>query len=790
MNRMTIRTKIVITFICLVAAAQSDLLSQQYIWPTDASRALTSSFAEYRPGRFHAAIDIKTWGQMGYKVFAVRPGYVSRIRVSPYGYGKAIYLSLDTGETVVYGHLQRFNDAIEKYVRAEQEKRGQYSIQLFPNANRFPVQQGDLLGYTGQTGVGYPHLHFEIRDQYNRPINPLLRGYKVADTRAPVISKIAITPLDAFSTVQGDWKPLVLRPVRVKGSHYRLPKTIRVSGRVGFELSAYDQMNGITNKFGIYATRLFIDNRMVFSARYDRFSYYENNQSNLDRDFRLYVQGRGLFYKLFRDVGNRLSFYLKDDPYYGVVDFNPNRGDGPLASAPQRQRDGILSMGKGYHKLRIETEDFWGNLSVVTGTLYAGQKKQLALALPFNDGEEGNIPRVEITNVDDDFDLVSVYLSTDTGRTWKLIMNRKADEADLSSREKGGSPTLPLPAIQNSQNVCLKVVAKDSNGFTSYPAYAFIDQWSRKEGAKSVNFEVSPEFYDTYIRLQFQTSQTCSNMPTVMGRTHNGGEKKIDLVQADPRTFIGAWPLQPADPGPLTLKITATNARGEEYMQQILLPFVTVRKGERKSVRTDDGLCVIDFSPNSLFRDIFVRTKVVDSLPKNDYDIVGKLYRIDPADVPLDKGATIALQYPADDTLASKLAIYYKVRKNGWRFLANRFRDGYISGQVKSFGTYCLIRDVQPPLIYSLSPAQGARLTSANPMLKARFEDKLSGISGEENMLLKLDGRKVIAEYDPEENLLFYKVTKPLAKGKHTLQLTVIDRCGNKAERAHTFWVD
>ncbi|UCE08247.1 MAG: M23 family peptidase, partial [bacterium] len=79
--------------------------AQDYLWPTDASQYLTSSFAEYRPGHFHAGIDIKTWGRIGHKVFAIRDGYIMRIGVSPFGYGKVLYQKLDTGVIAVYAHL-------------------------------------------------------------------------------------------------------------------------------------------------------------------------------------------------------------------------------------------------------------------------------------------------------------------------------------------------------------------------------------------------------------------------------------------------------------------------------------------------------------------------------------------------------------------------------------------------------------------------------------------------------------------------------------------------------------
>ena len=160
----------------------SGLNAQDYIWPTDASELLTSSFAESRSGRFHAGIDVKTWGRTGYKIFAIRDGYISRIRVSPFGYGRALYLTLDTGEIVVYGHMEKFRDDIEAYVKEQQKARNNYEIQLYPKSTQFPVKQGDVLGLTGDSGVGYPHLHFEMRDASSNPINPLNRGYKVFDT--------------------------------------------------------------------------------------------------------------------------------------------------------------------------------------------------------------------------------------------------------------------------------------------------------------------------------------------------------------------------------------------------------------------------------------------------------------------------------------------------------------------------------------------------------------------------------------------------------------------------------
>ena len=146
MNLNTIWPKLILLFL------PACLLAQNYLWPTNASNYLTSSFCEYRPGHYHAAIDIKTWNTEGYRIFAIEEGKVEKIRVSPFGYGKVLYLKLDDGRTVIYAHLQRFNDKLEQLVRAQQLKNKRYSVTCKP-AN-FRVTRGEILGYTGQTGIG------------------------------------------------------------------------------------------------------------------------------------------------------------------------------------------------------------------------------------------------------------------------------------------------------------------------------------------------------------------------------------------------------------------------------------------------------------------------------------------------------------------------------------------------------------------------------------------------------------------------------------------------------------
>src|SRR6056297_1342496 len=98
--------------------------------PLEIPLFLSGNFAELRRNHFHSGIDIKTQGVEGQRVVAAAEGYVSRIRISAYGYGKALYLDHPNGLTTVYAHLQRLSPRIEEVARAAQSEEKSYEIDL------------------------------------------------------------------------------------------------------------------------------------------------------------------------------------------------------------------------------------------------------------------------------------------------------------------------------------------------------------------------------------------------------------------------------------------------------------------------------------------------------------------------------------------------------------------------------------------------------------------------------------------------------------------------------------
>ncbi len=390
----------------------------------------------------------------------------------------------------------------------------------------------------------------------------------------------------------------------------------------------------------------------------------------------------------------------------------------------------------------------------------------------------------------------SLAVSLNHGQSWQPILNlsNKLPVDSNASPVNGNSNSFIFPLSKaNHANApfYLKAQAQDSNGIPSFPAFALVNG-IESSAEEEQAYKVESEYYDNYIRLEIIAPRGLLAPPQVTGWHENGVAEPVQIIPSLPGRFYGSWPLSGKESGPIPLEIIAGSDSGGNVIQKEWLRFTAVTKNKNRRVRTEDDLCYVDFSANTLFRDMFVRTRVIQPESSAPYDLVSKVYEIEPIDVPLRSNATISIKYPAGDTLAEKIAVFYRNGGNGWAFLGNSLSvaNGTVSGRASSFGAYALIRDTDPPTIHFLYPSSGTHLATALPTLKANFNDRLSGIGGDENMEILLDGRKVIAEYDPEQNSLFYNVRKPLAKGRHLVDFRVWDRCGNKSSRSNTFWID
>jgi len=300
-------------FIFLLAFTVSN--SQNvYDFPVDIPVKLSGSFAELRSNHFHAGVDIKTKGKEGYKIYAIDSGYVSRIQVSPSGYGKALYITHSNGKTSVYAHLKRFSDKIERIVKSIQYKNKSYSIKKFPKKNEILIDSRELIGLSGNTGSSSgPHLHYEIRDNKNRPENPLkFKKTRVLDTIAPNLDDLFYKRLSLNTktlSIEDNYKPFKKIKIKEISQNIYISDTLSINGLIGFGIQSEDKMNNSSNIYGLNKIITLLNNKPIFELRFDKFTFKESRNINTYIDYHNYRKNKFKIQKLFIEGVNPLSMY-------------------------------------------------------------------------------------------------------------------------------------------------------------------------------------------------------------------------------------------------------------------------------------------------------------------------------------------------------------------------------------------------------------------------------------------------------------------------------------------------
>lgn len=315
--------------------------SQQYRNPVTISPALSGNFGELRNNHFHSGIDFKTQQVVDKPIIAIEDGYVSRISVSPGGYGLALYVDHpSTGHTSVYAHLNSFSGEIAEWVKEQQYQQERFSVILYPEPGMLPVKKGEQIALSGNTGSsGGPHLHFEIRDTHTEePLDALEFLPKIPDTRKPDLQGITFYPILEKGIVNGSATPVRLNISKDKAGNPSPPgRNIEAWGRIGVGVKAYDRMDGQNNIYGVKHIRLFVDDRQIFSSTINRFSFADTRMLNTFIDFEDWRKRQSFFIKSFIEPGNTLPFYEAENN--GYIDIDEERP----------------------YRFRYELEDHYGN---------------------------------------------------------------------------------------------------------------------------------------------------------------------------------------------------------------------------------------------------------------------------------------------------------------------------------------------------------------------------------------------------------------------------------------------
>lgn len=310
---MRIKYNLIIFFFTYqIALSQGNYPTDYFINPLEIPLVLSGTFGELRSNHFHAGLDIKTQGREGLNVVSAADGYVSRINVSQWGYGKALYITHPNGYTTVYGHLKKFSPAIEAFVKKAQYQKESFIIRLYPKSTELKVRKGEIIALSGNSGSsGGPHLHYEIRDVKANILNPMMFGMEIPDHKRPSIQSAFAYSKNDKAQVNHSNKVVNLYLKRTNSGNL-LANTIYAHGEIGFGINAFDRLDAAINQNGLYELEMSVNGEQLFVFRADKFSFAESRYINTYLDYERYIRLKQRVQKCFIELPqSKLNLYKK-----------------------------------------------------------------------------------------------------------------------------------------------------------------------------------------------------------------------------------------------------------------------------------------------------------------------------------------------------------------------------------------------------------------------------------------------------------------------------------------------
>ena len=311
---------------------------EQAIRPLEVPMSFSGTYGELRHDHFHSGLDWRVGGKVGDDIHAIKSGYISRVSVSPWGYGNGLYITHPDGTTSVYGHMLCFRDDVARRVEQAQYAEESFSVNLLFGPDEFPVRQGDVVGQVGNTGSSAgPHLHMEIRDtEQDLSLNYLSRGvYKPIDKTSPQFHRVCFYALDTLP-VSGSWRIHNLKNPSAVRDTLLLPRRSYVA------IDATDRQEGTGAKLAVEEYRVLLDDTLIFSFKV----------GDMPSDKGRYIKSLIQYDESVR--GGRDLVKSKVDPNNLLADRITSRNDGL-----------IILRDDAVHTVRLDAIDEHGNRATV-----------------------------------------------------------------------------------------------------------------------------------------------------------------------------------------------------------------------------------------------------------------------------------------------------------------------------------------------------------------------------------------------------------------------------------------
>jgi Peptidase family M23 len=453
--------------------------------------SLSGGFGDLRTNHFHAGLDIRTGGAEGLAIYAAAEGYVSRIRVMRGGYGNVLYITHPNGYTTVYGHLKNYSSRIEAYLRQQEYNQQTWDIELTPAPNEIPVRKGEIVAISGNTGAsGGPHLHFEIRDEAENAINPMKFGFgEIQDSQSPVIERVILKTLNAYSRVNGEFGRVSVAPTRTSEGNYSLPTVIKAHGIVGLELNAYDRSQTSPFRMGVTELEVQVDGITTYKLNLEKMPFDISKDINVHIDYEVAETNGVKIQKCYVADGNRLSIYETDQ----------NQGRIYV-------KDGQL------HRVNIRVRDSYGNTSNMSFSI------------------QGDAPNENyVEELADESNYVG-NISTSITENTLAIRAKNAKTSNAILQYKGIPSAVPLAYTRAKESVYLHDLNKGIADFVQ------VENSSERIGIKQ---EILPQSGQFYNEPNLQIDFTDAIYDTLYLKTAlNGNRLSINFEKIPLKDFI------------------------------------------------------------------------------------------------------------------------------------------------------------------------------------------------------------------------------------------------------------
>ena len=730
------RHKLII-ILFLLSYLLSENTAINYLWPTNTSKTITTLFGEKRSRRFHAGIDVRTYGKIGDKIFAIESGYISRIKISPDGYGKALYLKLDDGNTALYAHLDKYNPEIESMVNKLRIDSKSSFINHYLKGDKLRFNKGDVLGYCGDTGsLSGPHLHFEIRDESGQPINPLKGYYSIEDTLRPIAESLAIIPLDNNSFINGlqgyslfDIEPLLLNN-NTNTYKYFIKDTISVIGKFGIGLQTYDQINSSPFDFGIYEIELLINNKSQYKINFDKYDFDHDHLIYKEIDYYLLEEESKSFHRLFLNENSQLDF----------IDKNSNKG---------------ITLDKDYHNLIINVTDNFNNSIQIQGVLKGD------IVLPPDIIYDNNNYILKTTYPNND---LSLLISTRYENSRSIIPNYTQIDSTTYIFEK---PLKPYEVLE-LYNKDLGIKSRSS----------FVSFYDFNPYKISGDFEI--EHINKHIKINFIENEFSGYNAKLILKGEN--EEVIDLNRYKKNILTTGL-----------IKINRLDNINQISIIYETEPEIVFNKSLYGTIFKSDIKSSLRFkefelvnNKGSFYYDSFIgiENKQV-KIPKN-YEKISDPIIIYPNTVPFKEH--MILKYN-NNNISSGGIYQYNEKNETWIFKSMINKNGSTDVKLYSGGIFCILNERKSPVIKNIFPNNNSYY-DANDMDKISFNlfDSESKID-HNSIEITLNNQPVYYDYIPYRDYVRANLLNELEEGENIIRISAKDNLSNTSNKEITFFI-